>query len=79
VSGLTRANVRAFMSRDWDAVRRVKDESIGRRVRADGATAAFKLAQMLFDQVWERVRHDEARGDVSGLLAYEKKLARARR
>jgi hypothetical protein len=78
VSALTPANVRAFLNRDWDAVRRIKDERVGRRVRASGATAAFALAQMLLDQVWDRVRRDETRGDVRGLLALEEKLARAR-
>jgi hypothetical protein len=79
VSSVTRANLRAFLRRDWDLARRVKDERVGRRVRAKGATSAFRLAQMLLDQVWEHVRRDrERRTDVTGLLTLEDRLARAR-
>jgi hypothetical protein len=64
------------LNRDWDLARRVKDERVGRRVRREGATAAFRLAQALLDQVWDRVRRTR-RSDVAGLLALEEKLAHA--
>jgi hypothetical protein len=79
VSSVSKENLRAFLSRDWDLARRIKDERVARRVRAEGATAAFRLAQMLLDQTWERVRRDRARrSDLRGLLAFEAKLAYAR-
>jgi hypothetical protein len=74
---VTEANLRAFLRRDWDLARRVKDERVGRRVRAEGATAAFRLAQLLLDQVWTQVRRTR-RSDLTGLLALEDRLARAR-
>lgn len=77
MAALTKANVRAFVNRDWNAARRIKDVRVGRRVRARGATAAFALAQMLLDEVWDRARA-EARDDTPGLVAMQEKLARAR-
>ncbi len=66
---LTRDNVRAFLNRDWTAARKAKDEALGAWVRSHGATRAFQLSQLLLDQVWDRVRRDEARGrDVAGLV-----------
>ena len=76
VTELTPENVRGFMQRDWATARRVKDESLGRWVHEHGTTAAFRLAQSLLDQVWDRVRC--RRSDVSGLLQLTEKLTRAR-
>ena len=66
------------MGRDWASARRIKDESLGRWVRANGTTAAFRLAQSLLDQVWDQVKKDKRRGrDVSDLIRLTGKLARA--
>jgi hypothetical protein len=73
---VTASNLRAYLERDWDLARRIKDERIGRAVHAGGATAAFRLAQLLLDQVWDSARR-EPRG-VDGVLAMKAKLARAR-
>ncbi len=73
---LTPENVREFMERDWAMARRAKDESLGRWVAAKGTTAAFRLAQALLDQVWDRARH--RRSDVSGLVELTGKFSRAR-
>ena len=75
VTELTPENVRAFMQRDWATARRVKDESLGRWVQERGTTAAFRLAQSLLDQVWDRVNRRPS--SVSGLLELTEKFARA--
>jgi len=76
MQSMTRADLRAFLERDWGLARRAKDEATGAFVRAHGATAAFRLAQALLDQTWSQVRH--RRSDVSGLLAYTKLFDRVR-
>jgi hypothetical protein len=78
VSTLTRANVLAFLNRDWAASRRSKDEALGRFVRTKGATAAFRLEQTLLDAVWPRINAKKARAaDLADLIALRKKLAKA--
>jgi len=73
---MTRAEILAFLGRDWDLARRAKDKALGAFVRAHGATAAFRLAQGLLDQTWPLVRGEHS--DVGGLVAYSKRFERAR-
>lgn len=74
---LERADVLAFLNRDWAGARRHKDASMGRWVAVHGATAAFRLGDMLLAQVWERARAEKAMQDFSGLIALRRKFARA--
>lgn len=73
---MTRAEILAFLGRDWGRARRAKDEALGAFVRTHGCTAAFRLAQGLLDQSWPLVLGE--RSDASGLLAYSKRFERAR-
>jgi len=80
VSTLTKANVTAFLNRDWALSRRTKDEALGRYVRSNGATSAFRLEQALLDAVWPRINEKSARAaDLAALIALRKKLEKAAR
>lgn len=75
---LTRENVRAFLDRDWELARRVKDEGLSLWIRERGTGAALRLSQALVDQAWPLLSKEErARNDVPGLLEMRRKLARA--
>jgi len=74
---LTRKDVLAYLNRDWAGARRHKDASMSRWVHAQGADAAFRLSEMLLDQVWERARAEKAKQGYSGLIELRKKLNRA--
>lgn len=73
---MTRANLQAFLDRDWAAARASKDQAVAAWVRAHGASAAFRLAQALVDQAWPRLQR-EPRSDLAGLVELRKKLQRA--
>lgn len=74
---LKREDVLSFMNRDWAGARRHKDVSMYRYVEKHGATAAFRLGDMLLAQVWERARAAKAAQGYEGLIALRKKLDRA--
>ncbi len=77
MSKLTRENVRAFLDRDWAAVRRVKDESLGRFVATHGPSSAAALAQALLDEVWPRINDPIRRAeDLAHHLEMRKKLGK---
>ena len=60
---LQREDVLAFMNRDWAGARRHKDASMRRWVEVKGVMAAFRLSEMLLNQVWERAREEKAKQD----------------
>jgi hypothetical protein len=74
---LERADVLAFMNRDWAGARRHKDASMGRWVESHGVAAAFRLSDMLLAQVWRPALAQKAKQGLSGLIAMRKKFARA--
>lgn len=74
---LTRENVLAYLSRDWDGARHHKDASMGRWVQVKGTAAALRLSDMLLGQVWERARKEKAKQDISGLISMRRLLDRA--
>lgn len=73
---LERADVLAFITRDWGAARRHKDASMGRWVATHGAGAALRLADSLLEPVWRRATAAKARQGYSDLIAMRRKLDR---
>ena len=77
---LTRANVLAFMNRDWAASRRSKDQAVTARIAAEGPDRAAALAQALLDEVWPRINSEERRAeDLQHHIDLRRKLAKATR
>jgi len=76
---LTRENVRAFLNRDWELLRRLKDAHSERTVRERGTTWAFAMLQDLIDTVisWggDLSRHDRSE-DLAAHVALKRKLDR---
>jgi hypothetical protein len=50
MSGVITDNIQAYMSRDWDAVRRWKDEYCAERIARLGPVEAFRMAEGLRQQ-----------------------------
>jgi hypothetical protein len=50
MSGMITDNIDAYMSRDWDAVRRWKDEYCAERIARLGPMEAFRIAEGLRQQ-----------------------------
>lgn len=60
---LTRANLKAFMNRDWAGARTSKDKAIASR----GTSGSLRLSQALIDQVWPRLLAEKP-DNVNGLI-----------
>lgn len=76
---LKREDVLAYLNRDWAGARRHKDASMSRWVGVNGAAAAFRLSDMLLEQVWERACAEKAKQGYSGLIEMRRKLDLAAR
>lgn len=75
---ITKENLLAYLDRDWDLFRHLKDERAARWVEAKGTDAALRLAQMLLDQGWETFSKTERRTrGIDGLRIMTEKFARA--
>ena len=74
---LERADVLAFMNRDWAGARRHNDASMRHWIEVHGVAAAYRLSGMLLAQTWKQARAEKAAQDFSGLIEMRRKFVLA--